>query len=273
MFGPMPSRSAMIVKHPRQLPSRRFFATSGSVPGPLVRILTLALAALLSAFAPVPALGAILHWDQTEVSLDAPPFAESVEGAFTFTNTTKQTVTIAEIHSSCGCTVPQLEKRAYAPGESGTIRAVFTLGERTGLQEKAITVTTAEPDASRTVLTLRVHIPKLFEVSPYFLIWNGGDSPAGKTIHLNILEPKFLAIESVDSSHANFTATTAPVPGDATRHVITNTAKSTDQEVNGAIVLTLKAADGPSRVVTLYALVRSPPAARPSTPAAAVTPR
>lgn len=269
MFARKPSRTATFVKRRRWLPSRGFFATSRSVPGLLARFVTRASTAFLIAVAPLPALGAILEWDRTEVSLEAQPFAESVEGAFTFTNATQQTVTIAEVHSSCGCTVPQLEKRAYAPGESGTIRAVFTLGERTGLQEKAITVTTAEPNASRTILTLRVQIPKLFEVSPYFVIWNGGDIPEGKPITLTITQPDYLSIEQIESRHANFTAAVAPVPGDARRHVITITPASTEREVNGAIMVRLKASDGPTRVITLYALVRSPPGGRPAVSAAA----
>ncbi len=218
----------------------------------------------MAAFAILPAVAqaAVLRWEATEVSIDAPPLAESVQAAFVFTNTTAEPVTIAEVHSTCGCTVPELDKRTYAPGESGTIRAVFTLGDRVGTQEKAIIVATAAPAASTTTLMLRVQIPKLFEVSPYFVVWNRGDPATAKSIELRLLRPDILTLGSVVSRHAVFTAGATPVEDASDRVAITITPESTDTPLNGAIVVSLQTASGETRPVTVYALIRGTPAAR-----------
>lgn len=226
----------------------------------------------LAAFALTPAFAAAapLRWEATEISIDAPPLAESVEAAFVFTNTSDRPVTIAEVHSSCGCTVPQLEQRLYAPGESGKIRAVFTIGERIGLQEKSIMVSTAQPDVSSTALMLRVAIPTLFEVKPYFVIWNLNEPPTAKSIQLRLLAPGVLDLGTVTSRHANFQASVAPA-GEPDTHIISVTPASTAQATNGGIEILLQTPDGRTRPTTIYAMVREgrnlPPAARAPTSA------
>ncbi len=45
---------------------------------------------------------------------------------FKFTNIGKGTLIITNIRSTCGCTVPALEKQEYAPGESGSIEVRYT---------------------------------------------------------------------------------------------------------------------------------------------------
>lgn len=223
-----------------------------------------ALPGLASLFALASAEASTLRWQSTEVVVDAPPLAESIDAEFAFSNTGAAPVTIEDVHSSCGCTVAKLDRRTYAPGESGTIHATFTLGERVGPQEKLITVRTAEPDSTSTALVLRVNIPKLFEVSPYFVIWSAGEAPTPKSIDLRITAPDVLSLETVESRHANFTAVAQPVDGSADHVTVLVTPLRTDQPLNGAIIATLRTKDGKTRPVSLYALVRSSPGPRPS---------
>lgn len=224
------------------------------------------LVASVAASAP-DATAAPLRWQETTVSIEAPPLAESVEAAFQFTNTTSRPVTITEIRSTCGCTVPQLEQKLYVPGESGTIRAVFTPGDRVGLQEKTIMVTTAEPDFSSTVLTLRVTIPTLFEVTPFFVIWNVDEPPTPKPVTLRLVAPQLLGLHSVTSRHTNFDAAAAAVAEDPNTLAISITPRSTTQATNGGIEITLRTPDGRSRLVTIYAMIRQNRAPTPVTPA------
>lgn len=220
----------------------------------------LRLFAALLVLAATTALGASpLTWETTDVRIEAPPLSESVEAVFPFTNTGARAVTIAEVHSSCGCTVPQLEKRIYEPGESGVIRATFTLGERMGLQEKTVIVSTSAPDAGQTILTLRVQIPKLFETARSFVVWNAGEPAKPQVIPLTILMPELLTLATVESRHASFEASVAPDPEAPGRHLITITPRTTEKETNGAVIATLRTPDGRSRAVTFYALIRSAP--------------
>jgi len=232
----------------------------------LIALLTFAAPAGLTAAGP-------LRWEATEITVNAPPLAESVEAVFTFTNASDKPATIGDVHSSCGCTVPKLAKKLYAPGESGEIRAVFTIGERIGLQEKAIMVTTSGDEPSHTSLTLRVNIPTLFEVKPYFVIWNVGEATTPKSITLRLLAPDVLGFGSVMSRHAGFdaVAVAGTEPG---RMDIAITPQTTAQGTNGAIVVSLKSPEGRTREITLYAMVRGTPtpaaaAPAPTAPAAA----
>ncbi len=53
---------------------------------------------------------------------------------FEFKNTSNRAVTITGLDTSCSCTLAELEKRIYAPGESGRVHVMFEVGDQTGLQ-------------------------------------------------------------------------------------------------------------------------------------------
>ena len=46
-------------------------------------------------------------------------------------------VTNESLKPSCGCTTAELEKKTYAPGEKGEVRARFDIGQRVGVQSKS----------------------------------------------------------------------------------------------------------------------------------------
>lgn len=109
-----------------------------------------------------------LVFDETTVEHEAVDSETAFEAVFTFRNAGEETVEVMDPQSSCGCTVPRLEKRSYAPGEEGEIRAVFTYGSRKGPQSKSITVPTS---AGAHNLQLRVNIPIAFELDKRLLFW------------------------------------------------------------------------------------------------------
>ena len=83
-----------------------------------------------------------LTWNTTEVHLEAASTDKTATGVFPFTNKTANSITITETKSSCGCTTAKLEKKTYAPNESGEIVALFDLGNRVSQQQKTIKVFT-----------------------------------------------------------------------------------------------------------------------------------
>jgi hypothetical protein len=120
----------------------------------------------------LPALAsAALTWEKREVRLTAPPGAKEVVTGFSFKNTGTFPITIQEIETDCECTLAELAKRTYAPGESGTIKAILSLGQRTGLQEHAITVLTDDPAVGEVELALGVEIPAVLTFSVRMLYW------------------------------------------------------------------------------------------------------
>ena len=47
---------------------------------------------------------------------------------FKFKNTGDALLKISKVHAPCGCTVPTLTRKEFAPGESGTLTVIFRAG-------------------------------------------------------------------------------------------------------------------------------------------------
>lgn len=62
---------------------------------------------------------------------------------FTFTNAGKAPLVINQIVASCGCTIPNYDKKPIAPGQKGTIDVTYNgTGKFPGHFKKSITVRT-----------------------------------------------------------------------------------------------------------------------------------
>ena len=62
---------------------------------------------------------------------------------FTFTNVGKAPLVINQIVASCGCTIPNYDKKPIAPGQKGTIDVTYNgTGKFPGHFKKSITVRT-----------------------------------------------------------------------------------------------------------------------------------
>ena len=85
---------------------------------------------------------------------------------FKFTNTGKAVLNIKDIKNTCGCTVPDLEKKQYAPGESGTIKATITLGQTAGVTQKSLYVLTDDKNNPRIKLTIKAKVVQMVEMEP-----------------------------------------------------------------------------------------------------------
>lgn len=79
---------------------------------------------------------------------------------FKFTNTGKRDLIIRHIKSSCGCTAiaQGIQGQGVKPGESGSIKAVFSSGGYKGKVTKAIYVYTNDPRNSEVVLMLTAEV-------------------------------------------------------------------------------------------------------------------
>ena len=110
-------------------------------------------------------------------NLELPPAAAGVTkltAEFPFTNTGENVVTIREITSTCGCTVPEIAEKTYAAGASGVVKAVFEIGGRQGRQTKQVTVKT---DAGEHVLAFSVELPQRLLVTPRLHVFRADDKP------------------------------------------------------------------------------------------------
>ena len=159
-----------------------------------VRMLTLLVLSAAPAFAQ-------LRWEKTTQSFDRSPGDPSVEATYAFKNTGTAPVTITKLRTSCGCTAAKLEKRTYAPGESGGIAAKFTLGDRRGLHVVGVTVTTDDKSAEPTVLNLRVQIADPMKVEPALVWWRVGAVAEPKVVQLTADPARPVRVKGVTSTN------------------------------------------------------------------------
>ncbi len=141
-----------------------------------------------------------LEWDTQAWEHHMEPGQEQVSTTYSFRNTGDAPITIGRITSTCGCTVPELDKRRYEPGESGEIEAVFNAGRLTGRQSSTIVVMTDYEASPTYVLRMIVHIPEVLRLSTNTLTWTVGEAPEPRTIdiHGGLEEP--VHIRAVESS-------------------------------------------------------------------------
>lgn len=77
---------------------------------------------------------------------------------FTFTNRGRSPIIIADIKSSCGCTVPKYSKKPVMPGETSTIEVKYST-KRVGAFSKTITIN-SNAFESRKALKIKGNVVK-----------------------------------------------------------------------------------------------------------------
>ena len=83
-----------------------------------------------------------ISFDTTRYDFGQAKSGEELIVEFDFTNTGKGSLRISRIESSCGCTVANYPKEDIAPGQGGTIQAIFDTGGFSGYQYKTLLVYT-----------------------------------------------------------------------------------------------------------------------------------
>jgi hypothetical protein len=142
-----------------------------------------------------------LAWATTEQTFNSKPQDKEVVAKYKFTNNGTKPIKIQNVRTSCGCTTAALSKTDYAPGESGEIEARFTFSGRTGKQEKAIMVATSANPEQPTVLKLHVYIEETVKIEPEVVLWQVGEHPDPKVIHIAIAEDASVKVVSVISDN------------------------------------------------------------------------
>ena len=141
-----------------------------------------------------------LVFEQSELELHPAVGDATAVGHFKYENKGDKTVAIKNVSTSCGCTAASA-KNSAEPSEKGEVTATFTVGDRIGTQQKAITVATDDPAHPTTTLNLKVVIPQVLELQPTLLYWQAGEEPKPKTITAKA--GKDLSIRKLDVSSSN----------------------------------------------------------------------
>ena len=145
-----------------------------------------------------------LVFEQEEIVHEAGLTEDRTEAFFKFTNEGEEPVTITSLKSSCGCTVPQLQKKDYLPGESGEIKAIFTFGARVGTQQKRITVQTDEAGGGTYSLNLVTKIPEWVVIEPRILRWKADEEPTSQQIRVRLMNPETVHVGMPEGALQHF---------------------------------------------------------------------
>jgi len=195
-----------------------------------------------------------LDWKTQQLSVIAAPLKRTAETSFEFTNSGNQPVTIIGVDTSCDCLEATPSARIFAPGASGRISARFTVGDRHGVYERTITVTTDE--AGEPVrLSVQLDVPELASLTPRSIDWKLNGTAEEQVIEIRIADGLELDLSNVQSTSAVFTCRLERVePGRHYRlHLLP---KSTREVANAAFRLYAKAKTGQDVVLSAYGNVR-----------------
>jgi len=217
----------------------------------IFRILALGLTLAL----PLTGFSALI-WEQKRIDLKAGLDQKEVVAAFNFENTGEIPVTIRDLSTTCECTVAELTKRTYAPGESGTIKAIFTIGDRMGPQERQITVAMDDSYAPVATLTMHVEIPELLSYSARMLRWSSKGPADEKSVEVAALDQNRivdLKVKSISPDRAT-ARVEAIIAGSKYRIVVQPILSNSPSTATITLVATF--AGGGERTFLLYALVR-----------------
>jgi uncharacterized cupredoxin-like copper-binding protein len=151
-----------------------------------------------------------LAWEKTEIELNPAIGADSADATFKYENKGAKPINIKAVRTSCGCTTTAVKKNDVAPGEKGEITATFKIGDRTGFQQKSVTVETDDPEHPQTVLTLKANIAQILELQPALVFWQANEEPKPKTILAKAGKGVTIKNLEVTSSTPEFTAKVEP---------------------------------------------------------------
>lgn len=98
-----------------------------------------------------------LTFQETEHDFGRIIEGETVSFTFKFKNSGKTDLVIADVSTSCGCTVPSYPKTPIRPGEEGTIKVAFNSRGKRGFQAKNIVVV-ANTQPNTTLLRIKAQV-------------------------------------------------------------------------------------------------------------------
>lgn len=203
-----------------------------------------------------------LVWEKTELDLHPEMGAATAVGVFKYQNKGDKPVHFKAVRPSCGCTTAALPKNDVAPGEKGEITATFNIGDRTGLQQKSITVETDDPEKPTVTLLLKATIAQMLELQPAYVFWQIGEAPKPKTILARAGKGVTIKNLEVTSSNGDFTTKVEPGAG-AGEFKINVQPRETAKPLNATLTVKPDAAAGPAKTYIVSARVAPATTAAP----------
>src|SRR3984893_9259698 len=194
-----------------------------------------------------------LKWENPEQTFTVKPLDKVIVTKFRFTNVGTSSVKITDLRPLCGWTTAYLEKKEYAPGESGEIEAKFKFDGRVGHHEKWIVVTTDWVPPQPTILRFAVNIPQAITIQPELVVWRGGAQLKPKTVRIAVPDEIPAKVVSVQTDNAAVKLELREIrPGKELEVIVTPTTTSQP----GSATLLIRTDYPPDNTATHYAYAR-----------------
>ena len=85
---------------------------------------------------------------------------------FKFKNVGDDVLKIKKVNKTCGCTPFTLEKKEYAPGETGTLKVKYNASKRAGSVKRRLTVLSNDKASPKVTLTVKGTLVKKIKYEP-----------------------------------------------------------------------------------------------------------
>ena len=198
-----------------------------------------------------------LEWDKTEIEQRADIGEALPQYVFTCTNTGTAAVTIAELHTSCGCLTPSLDKKTLGPGESTKLIVGFDRTGYVGETVRTMAIVTDEPERNGEPyqLVLRADLPEALTIAPRLCVWKMKERAKTKSVDVKVNLPKSIDIISATSNNGDMTVKLVVLePG---RHYRLDIKPRSTSKTDLAIITLQPAEPLPAdTALTVYAQVR-----------------
>jgi len=133
-------------------------------------------------------------------------------GIFKFKNIGDGILNISRIQSTCGCTIPKLKKKEYAPGESGEVKVTYTSPVAEGkITPKKLYILSNDPKNKKAPLTIKATVVLAVNFNPKRLSLKlKTEDQAVEPIFIKSKDGKPFSIKSFKSTNNAITASFDP---------------------------------------------------------------
>ena len=145
-----------------------------------------------------------LQWTGTEAGLRPQADGTMPVASYPFRNATAAPVTITQAVATCDCTLIDLAKKTYAPGEGGVLVVRFDPTGRSGTVNRTINVVTDEPGVPSQLLKLTAELPEVLSFTPRDLSWAAGEKPEAKFLDVLVNVREGLELAAARANQPDF---------------------------------------------------------------------
>ena len=212
---------------------------------------------------------AALEFESKLVEVHTAADAQKATIDFKFSNIGEEPVFISHIDPDCDCltiqaaggtTLPDKRIR-YRPGESGTIRSTFKIGNNKGqIDQKVLVWLTGDPkDKPSIQLHARIHVPEVITMTPRSLKWDLGSKPLRQSIEVVMHHRQAIHVTETNSTNVNFQLELEPIEN-GKRYLIWVTPKSTERPGIAVIEVNTDSPVKNQKTQQVFAMVQRPKA-------------